>query len=78
MKMIDAISQTLSATQQGVFVGRAWRAGSGPSVVTIRRGRLIDITSKVLQTVRDIMEHADPVAIVNAAEGPDIGDLADW
>ena len=77
MKMNEAISQTLSATRQGVFVGRVWRAGSGPSVVTIRRGRLIDITSKVLQTVRDIMEHADPVAIVNAAEGPDIGDLAD-
>ncbi len=77
MKMIEAVSQTLGATRNGTFAGRVWREGLGPSVVTIRDGQVIDITSKTLPTVRDIMEHSDPVAFVNAAQGKDIGDLAE-
>jgi fumarylacetoacetate (FAA) hydrolase family protein len=61
---------------KGLFVGRLWRPElEGPSVVTIRDGRVIDVTCRAFPTMRDLLEHDDPVAAVHAADGEDIGSL---
>ncbi|MCB1518204.1 MAG: fumarylacetoacetate hydrolase family protein [Hyphomicrobiaceae bacterium] len=60
----------------GVALGRVWHPQfAGPSIVTIRDGRVIDITSKQAPTVRDVCELDDPAAYVMAADGRDIGSL---
>lgn len=60
----------------GVFVGRIWSPEvQGPSVVTLRDGKIVDITSKQAPTVRDICEMEDPAAYVRSADGVTIGDL---
>ncbi|KFB09272.1 fumarylacetoacetate hydrolase family protein [Nitratireductor basaltis] len=60
----------------GVYLGRVWRSDlDGPSIVTLREGRLVDITSRAAPTSRDIFELADPVAHVRSCEGEDIGGL---
>ncbi len=62
----------------GCFVGRVWSpAAGGPSVVTIRAGRVVDITSRDAPTVRDICEMDDPAAFVAGAEGAGLGTLAE-
>ncbi len=61
---------------QGTFVGRAMVPGIGyPRVVTVREGRVVDITAKAAPTVRDICEMADPAAYVAGAPGTDLGTL---
>ncbi|TDH34468.1 fumarylacetoacetate hydrolase [Pseudohoeflea suaedae] len=65
---------TLAYTKNGgTYVGRVWLADiAGPSVVTVRDGRLVDITSKTAPTVRDVFELDDPLAHVRQAEGRDL------
>lgn len=68
----------LSAEEQkGCWVGRVWRAGVGPAVVTLRDGRLVDITSAKAPLVRDICEMDDPAGYVAGAPGEAIGTLED-
>lgn len=63
---------------QGTFVGRVWNPSvNGPCVVTLRAGRVVDITSKTAPLVRDICEMDDPAGYVQGAEGADLGALAD-
>jgi fumarylacetoacetate (FAA) hydrolase family protein len=63
----------------GTFLGRVWRPDlSGPSVVTVRSGRVLDITSRVAPTARDVLELPDPVAHICAADGEDLGLLSDF
>ncbi|MCB1369264.1 MAG: fumarylacetoacetate hydrolase, partial [Rhodobacteraceae bacterium] len=60
------------------LLGRVWTEDAGgPSVVTIRDGQVIDITSRKASTVRDVCEMADPAAYVATAEGVAIGSLAE-
>ncbi|NOD77625.1 MULTISPECIES: fumarylacetoacetate hydrolase family protein [unclassified Ruegeria] len=59
----------------GLWLGRIERAGVGPSVVTLRNGRVVDITSKTAPTVRDILEREDAADYVRNAQGEDIGPL---
>lgn len=62
------------AELDGIFLGRVWLPdASGPAVVTIRQGRLLDITSKTSPTVRDICEMEDPASFVRTANGVDLG-----
>jgi len=62
----------------GVFLGRAFAEGwSHPAVVTVRDGIVVDITSKVAPTSRDICEQTDPAAFVAADSGKPVGTLAD-
>ncbi|RAH99934.1 fumarylacetoacetate hydrolase [Acuticoccus sediminis] len=61
--------------QRATLLGRAFRPGIGPSVVTVRDGAVIDITSKAYPTVRDVTEADDPVAVVRGAKGEAIGDV---
>lgn len=59
----------------GLFVGRAWRAGIGPALVTLRGGRLLDITTRDAPTMRDLLERDDIAGFVSAIPGEDIGSL---
>lgn len=55
------------------LLSRVWRDDSGrsvvPSVVTVRGGDVVDITSKHAPTVRDVYELDDPARSVSGAEG---------
>jgi fumarylacetoacetate (FAA) hydrolase family protein len=56
------------------LIGRVWDpAAPGPLVVTVRAGRVVDITSREAPLVRDICEMEDPAGYVRAAEGRDLG-----
>ncbi len=62
---------------RGTFVGRVWRPDRmGPSLVVVRDGVLVDITSKQAPTMRDLLELDDPVAHVRAAAGETVAPLA--
>lgn len=61
---------------KGLFVGRLWRPElEGPSVVTVRDGQVIDITCRAFPTMRDLLEHDDPVSLVREADGTAVGTL---
>ena len=77
MNAVQAIALTEAATRDGVFVGRVWREGIGPALVMVRGGKLFDITSRELPTMRDLCEAADPAAAAKAATGVEIAALAD-
>ncbi|SLN49802.1 Fumarylacetoacetate (FAA) hydrolase family protein [Pseudoruegeria aquimaris] len=62
----------------GLWLGRVWRADlGGPGVITLRAGRVLDITSRAAPTVRDICEMEDPAAYLRRAEGEDLCAWAD-
>jgi len=66
------------AAAGGLFVGRAWNpAVQGPSVVVVRDGQLLDITSKAVPTLSALLEQADPAGFVGAAHGPVLATLED-
>lgn len=66
------------AAAGGLFVGRVWNpAVSGPSIVTVRDGQLIDITFKDAPTLSALLENPNPAGFVRAATGHAIGTLAD-
>lgn len=67
----------LSLPSDGLFVGRVWRAGIGPSVVVVRDGRLFDITGPAAPTLRDLLEQPDIPAFVAAQAGEEIGSLVE-
>jgi fumarylacetoacetate (FAA) hydrolase family protein len=65
-----------AAASGGLFVGRAWNpAAAGPSIVAIRDGQLVDITSKEAPTLSALLEQPDPAAFVRAAAGQPLGTL---
>ena len=57
----------------GLWLGRVDIAGVGPSVVTMRDGQLVDITSRAAPTVRDILERDDAADYVRDAPGEPLG-----
>ena len=68
--------EILYLPEDGLFVGRVWRPElGGPSVVTVREGRVLDITSPGFPTMRDLLERDDPAGDVGALDGEDIGSL---
>lgn len=70
--------QFLETALAGCLLGRVWNpAAQGPSVVTIRKGEVIDITSRSAPMVRDICEMDDPAAYVKRAEGISLGKIDD-
>lgn len=69
---------TVTLPADGCFVGRTWHPGAqGPAVVTRRGDQLFDITSPEIPTMQALLEHPDPVALVAAARGTDLGTLAE-
>ncbi len=67
----------LDATASGgLFVGRAWNPDVvGPSIVTLRDGALVDITSAEAPTLSALLERADAAEFVRAATGKVLGTL---
>ncbi len=61
---------------RGLFLGRVWNPQvEGPSVVTLRDGAVVDITSRTAPLVRDICEMDDPAGYVRQAPGEALGRL---
>ncbi|KQR73163.1 fumarylacetoacetate hydrolase family protein [Rhizobium sp. Leaf341] len=65
----------LSLPRSGTFIGRVWRPGIGPAVVTVRDGALYDITCREVPTVRDLLESDDPAERVHGLDGEPLGSL---
>jgi fumarylacetoacetate (FAA) hydrolase family protein len=58
------VATTAGDFSQGTFVGRVWRPDvQGPAVVVLREGKLCDITSRDIPTMRDLLEKDDPAAV---------------
>src|SRR5690349_5955200 len=66
-------------TARASLVGRAWLpgAGGGPSVVAVRDGRLVDLSTSA-PTLAELFERPDAARIAREAPGADLGPLADW
>jgi fumarylacetoacetate (FAA) hydrolase family protein len=63
-------------THPPTLIGRIWDPeAAGPCVVTVREGRVVDITARAAPLVRDICEMDDPAGYVQAAPGRDLGPL---
>ncbi|ANK87919.1 MULTISPECIES: fumarylacetoacetate hydrolase family protein [unclassified Rhizobium] len=63
-----------AAASGGLFVGRVWNPeAAGPSIVTLREGMLIDITSREAPTLSALLEKEDAAGFVRAATGKGIG-----
>ena len=79
MTMKLEAASTLPEDADGAsLVGRVWRPyHKGPSVVTIRRGRVIDITARGTPTVSMLCESEDPAGKLAGLMGEDIGAVAD-
>jgi fumarylacetoacetate (FAA) hydrolase family protein len=62
--------------ETGTFVGRVWRPDvAGPALVVLRGGDLIDITSKEVPTMRDLLELDDPVGFLSGRQGERLSTL---
>ncbi len=62
----------------GLLIGRALVSGfEHPRVVTVRDGRLVDITAPGFATVRDIAESGHAAEHVRNVPGQDVGDVAE-
>lgn len=59
---------------RALLAGRVQRP-QGPALVTLRAGRVIDITSREVPTMRDLMERDDLAAYLRDAPGEDIGSV---
>jgi fumarylacetoacetate (FAA) hydrolase family protein len=70
------VADGIEIFNQGTFVGRIWRVDEkGPAVVVVRDGRVYDITSRDLPTMRDLLERDDPMSFVRAQKGEAVADL---
>jgi fumarylacetoacetate (FAA) hydrolase family protein len=70
------MANEINLPERGTFLGRARSPGkSHPLVVTVRGGDVVDITSKLAPTVRDICEMNDPAGYVRGARGEAIGSV---
>jgi len=64
--------------EHATLLGRVWRQDIGPSLVTIRSGRLFDITTSQAPTSADILNRDDAAEYVNSVAGEDIGSVDEW
>jgi len=61
---------------RGTFVGRIFRSGyGGPSLVVLRDGMIVDITSAEAPTMRDLLERDDPVSFIRGRRGETVAPL---
>ncbi|MBJ3783598.1 fumarylacetoacetate hydrolase family protein [Devosia sediminis] len=67
---------SVSDIPNGLLIGRAWVPGfEHPRVVTVRDGKLVDITAQGMATVRDIAESGRAGEHVRTAPGRAVGDI---
>jgi fumarylacetoacetate (FAA) hydrolase family protein len=60
---------------QGLYLGRVWRQGIGPCVVTVREGNVVDITTRQAPNLRDLFNEPDIPAFVADVVGEAVGPL---
>ena len=73
----DDLTLALAGDPAATLVGRVFRPDvGGPSVVRVAEGRLVDV-SRHFPTVRDLCESDDPAGRLRAADGEDLGSVAD-
>jgi fumarylacetoacetate (FAA) hydrolase family protein len=60
-----------------VLICRIERPSISPSVIAVRGGMLVDITSREAPTVRDVLERDDAADYVRQAPGEELGSLAE-
>lgn len=72
-----SMSMAFDLPDSGIFVGRVWRPGIGPALVTLHAGEVIDVTSPQAPTMRDLLEMEDPAAWLAATGGEALCDLSD-
>ena len=53
----------------GLYVGRIWRPGIGPAIVTLRGDQVVDVTCREVPTLRDLLEREDAAEWARGAEG---------
>lgn len=53
----------------GLYVGRIWRPGTGPAIVTLRGDQLVDVTCRDVPTLRDLLEREDAADWARGAKG---------
>ena len=59
-----------------LLVGRVFRPEvGGPSIVAVRNGEIVDITSRDVPTMRDLLEMEDPAGFVEQCDGEALGPL---
>ncbi len=75
--VLDPLNGLPADRDRATLLGRVWRPGIGPSVVTIRGDSVVDVTSKAAATVRDITEAIDPATMLEVLPGETIGTVAD-
>jgi fumarylacetoacetate (FAA) hydrolase family protein len=74
--MIDGLLPADAAS--GTFLGRVWRPElGGPSLVTLRDGLVVDITSAEAPTVSALLERDDAAAFVRGAQGEPLGPVSE-
>ncbi|HAV07425.1 MAG TPA: fumarylacetoacetate hydrolase [Rhodobacteraceae bacterium] len=66
-----------TAFSAGTFIGRLWRPGIGPAVVTLRAGHLHDVTCPAVPTLSALLELHDPVGWLRETPGEAVCALAD-
>ena len=61
-----------------ILLGRAWVPGhvSGPSPITIREGRIFDLSDEVT-TVSELLNAENPIDLIKGNRGADIGSLSE-
>lgn len=74
MNRTAATTATLTALATGTFVGRVWRLGLGPCLVSVRQGHVFDITSAETPTMRDLCERDDAAKHAQSG-GEDLGEV---
>jgi fumarylacetoacetate (FAA) hydrolase family protein len=66
-----------NAAPDALLVGRVWRPGRGPSVVTLRGEAVVDITSRAAPTLSALLEIEDLPARLPSMPGETLCTLAD-
>lgn len=60
---------------QATLVGRVWLPATGPAIVVLRQGELVDITCPHVPTMAALMALEDPLAWVKNASGRVVGSV---
>ncbi len=61
----------------GLYLGRLWRPGIGPSLMAVRDGRVIDVTSRDTPTMAAALEIEDLAGFVATMPGEDLGPVSE-
>jgi fumarylacetoacetate (FAA) hydrolase family protein len=79
MEQVLDVTRALPADlEAAVLVGRAWLPGDpgGPSIVTVREGRMFDLT-RIVPTMADLINADDPVTVANDPRAIEVGAVED-